>query len=71
MTIIITNYPTAHSQIEHGVDGFICAQSIDGLVEHIEMMYYNKEARMSLSEKLRKKDFVVNKEIDKLYKLIS
>lgn len=69
--IIITNYPTSSSQIEHGVDGYICESSIEGLVDSIENMYNCRERQDKLRENLRKADFNVKKELDVLYTILS
>ena len=36
LTPIVTNYPSAHSQVKDGADGYICENSEDGIVRGIE-----------------------------------
>lgn len=36
LTPIVTNYPSAHSQVQDGVNGYICENSEDGVVQGIE-----------------------------------
>jgi glycosyltransferase involved in cell wall biosynthesis len=68
--ILITNYPTAKSQVEHGIDGLICHLSIEGLSEGIEKIYYQIELRNKLIRNLSGMDFSNKQEINKLYDLI-
>lgn len=41
--VIITNYPTAHSQLNDGIDGIIVPDSIQGAADGIEAFLKNKE----------------------------
>jgi glycosyltransferase involved in cell wall biosynthesis len=68
--ILITNYPTARSQVEHGIDGLICDLSIEGLSEGIEKMYNERDLRKELISNLNGMDFSNKHEINKLYDLI-
>lgn len=68
--ILITNYPTAKSQIDHGIDGYICELSIEGLVDGIENLYKSNEARLAVKNRLKKQDFLNTKELYQLYSLI-
>lgn len=68
--ILITNYPTAKSQVEDGVDGFICDLSVNGLVEGIEKLYQCKELRDTLINNIKNKDYSNNDELQKLYSII-
>jgi glycosyltransferase involved in cell wall biosynthesis len=68
--ILITNYPTAKSQVEHGVDGVICDLSIEGLSNGIELIYYKNDLRKELISNLNGMDFSNNDELNKLYNLI-
>jgi glycosyltransferase involved in cell wall biosynthesis len=69
--ILITNYPTAPSQIENGVEGIICELSVPGLVREIEKFYNNQELRNSLISNIIEKDYSNSVELKKLYKIIS
>lgn len=67
--IIITNYPTANSQIIDGTEGLICGLNAEGMAEAIEKLYHNHELRMNLSNSLRGIDFSNESELEKLYSL--
>ena len=69
--ILITNYPTAPSQIETGVEGLICDLSVTGLVKGIEEFYQNQEMKKILVKNISNKDYSNSYELDKLYKIIS
>lgn len=69
--VVITNYPTAKSQINHGVDGIIvplenkgCAQ---GLIDFIQ----DKTLQHKVIENLKVIDFGNESEIEKFYDLIN
>lgn len=68
--ILITNYATANSQIDNGVDGVICELSIDGLVGGIKNLYNSCEIRNSLAENNRIIDFNNTNELNQIYSLI-
>ncbi|TCN22196.1 glycosyltransferase [Mesobacillus foraminis] len=68
--ILITNYSTAHSQIEKGFDGDICDLSIDGIVAGIEHLYDSKDVRERFKENLRNLDFSSKVELINLYELL-
>ncbi|MGG1399966.1 glycosyltransferase [Bacillus salipaludis] len=69
--ILITNYPTAPSQIENGVEGMICDLSIPGLAKGIEAFYRNQELKNYMVTNIRDRDYSNSYELDKLYKIIS
>jgi glycosyltransferase involved in cell wall biosynthesis len=69
--ILITNYSTATSQIEDGVEGMICDLSVSGLAKGIEDFYRNQELKTTLVNNIRNKDYSNSFELDKLYKIIS
>lgn len=66
---IITNYPTAKSQLIHGVDGYICEASIEGIAKGIKQLYNNAQLRNELELNCKKYDYSNEKELDVLYKL--
>ncbi|WP_141504344.1 glycosyltransferase [Paenibacillus luteus] len=68
--VIITNYPTATSQVTSGVDGIICELSPDGIAEAIEQLYRSKELRSALVSHVKDKDYSNSSELDKLYQII-
>lgn len=68
--VLITNYPTANSQINDGEDGVICELSIEGIADGIEKLLLNKNLLYTLEQNLLKKDFNNKKELIKLYEVI-
>ncbi|WML25148.1 glycosyltransferase [Neobacillus sp. OS1-33] len=69
--ILITNYPTASSQIENEVEGMICDLGVPGLVKGIEEFYQNQELKNTLVKNISNKDYSNSYELEKLYKIIS
>jgi glycosyltransferase involved in cell wall biosynthesis len=68
--ILITNYPTAMSQVENEVDGVICDLSIDGLTEGIKRLYKKQDLRNKLISNLKDREFNNREELNKLYSLL-
>lgn len=68
--ILITNYPTAISQLEEGIEGMICDSSVNGLVKGIEYLYYDAELRKALINNLHSRDYANHYELEKLYSLV-
>jgi glycosyltransferase involved in cell wall biosynthesis len=69
--ILITNYPTAKSQVVDGVDGYICDLSVSGLVEGIERLYSDENSRNRLIKNVKEKDYRNSNELEKVYQIIS
>lgn len=69
--ILITNYATSASQIDDGVDGLICEQSIADIAGAIINVYNNKALRNSLSDYCSEQDYTNTHELSKLYELLS
>jgi glycosyltransferase involved in cell wall biosynthesis len=69
--VIITNYPTAKSQVMDGVDGYITDLSVEGIVDGIERLYADQELRKRLSLNCEQTNYGNGYELEKLYKLIS
>ena len=69
--VMLTNYTTAHSQVNDGVDGYITDLSIEGIANGIELLYKNKELRMQLSNNCSNSNYSNNYELDKLYSIIN
>lgn len=65
--VLITNYDTAHSQLEHEVDGYITDLSIDGIADGIRLLYLNQELKSKLELAAQKADYGNNDELRKLY----
>ena len=68
--VMITNYKTAKSQLEDGVDGYIAELSIEGIADGIEKLYNDTELRKQLEENCKNKDYTNKSELEKLYKII-
>ncbi|MFE7060548.1 glycosyltransferase [Sutcliffiella sp. NPDC057660] len=68
--VLITNYPTARSQVQDGVDGIICDLSIEGIAETIEVLYRNPELRSRLAHNCLSTNYENHSELDKLYQLV-
>ena len=68
--VVVTNYPTASSQIENGVDGVIVPMDNRGCAEGIKALIDNKELQARIVEHLRTHDYGNESEVEKIYKLI-
>ncbi|MGM0805003.1 MAG: glycosyltransferase [Bacillota bacterium] len=69
--VLITNYSTSKSQVSHGIDGYICDLSINGLVNGIEEIYHNEELRNQLIANCEKQDYCKSHLVNKLYQISS
>ncbi|PAV31548.1 glycosyl transferase [Virgibacillus profundi] len=67
--VLITNYPTAQSQVKDGFDGAICDLSIAGIASGIEKLFKDSEGRKQLAENCRNTDYQNQQELKKLYQL--
>lgn len=68
--VIITNYPTAKSQINDGVDGIICELDNHKIAEAIYDLALDKNKQQSLIDYLQTHDFAGLCEVEKIYNLI-
>lgn len=68
--ILLTNYDTAHSQLDHGIDGYITELSVDGIVDGIKKLYENYELRTNLEFVTGHRDYGNSDELKRLYKII-
>lgn len=68
--VIITNYPTAKSQINDGVDGIICEQDNKKIAEAIFDLSINQHKQVEIINYLKSHDFAGISEIEKIYNLI-
>ena len=68
--VLITNYPTAKSQVRDKYDGLICELSVEGIANEVENLYKNEKLRMMLDNNCRGIDYSNGYELEKLYKLI-
>lgn len=68
--VIVTDYPTAKSQIRDGIDGVIVPLDNEGCAKGIAHFILNKELQNNIISNLYKLDFGNLAEIDKIYHLI-
>ena len=69
MPVLITNYPTAKSQIKDGYDGLICELSVEGIAKSIEDLFKNKNKLKILKENCKSSNYSNSFELEKLYSL--
>lgn len=67
--VLITNYPTAKSQIIDGVDGEITELSPKGIADGIERFYNDRKLLKKYENNCKSKNFENEKELEKLYEL--
>lgn len=68
--VIVTNYPTASSQIKDCVDGIIVPLDNERCAEGITKFIFNKELQKRIIANLRKGDYSNESEISKIYELL-
>lgn len=68
--VLITNYPTAQSQVIDKVDGMICDLSVEGIADGIETLYLDPEQRNLLESNCKNKNHNNSEQLNKLYELI-
>lgn len=68
--VAITNYSTAHSQLEDGEDGIIVPMDIDGTAEGIAKLIRDRDLQNHLHQNMTRRDYINRGEIEKIYKLV-
>lgn len=68
--VVITNFESAKSQVENGVDGIIVPMDNEGCAKEIVRVLRDKELCESLSEACKNRDYSNGTEIEKIYKLM-
>ena len=68
--VIVTNYPTASSQIKNGVDGVIVPMDVDFCVQAMVEFIRDEARQAKILEYLRVHDDGNENEIEKIYKLV-
>ena len=63
--VIVTNYPTAKSQIQDGIDGIIVPMDNEGCATGIINAINNKELRTSITDYLFTHDYGNEREVKK------
>lgn len=68
--ILITNYTTASSQIEDGVEGLICELSVEGIADGIERLFSDSKLRANFANNCLRMDYSNSDEMNKLYSIV-
>ena len=68
--VVVTNYPTASSQIEDGVDGVIVPLDNDGCAKGLADFILDKAKQKEIDSYLKKHDYGNIKETEKIYELL-
>jgi glycosyltransferase involved in cell wall biosynthesis len=68
--VIVTNYPTAPSQIQQGVDGVIVPMDIPGCVARMVETLKDENLKNSIVEYLETHDYGNMGEVEKVYKIM-
>ena len=69
--VIITNYPTAKSQVQDGVDGVICPMDNERIADAIFSLANDKQKQAQLIEYVSSHDYGNESEVEKIYKLLN
>ena len=69
--IVITNYPTASSQVKNGVDGIICDMNNNSIANAIFNLVQDKDKQTKIEQYLSYHDYGNENEINKIYQLIN
>ena len=69
--VIVTDYPTAKSQIQDGIDGVIVPMDNEACARGIVNVIKNKELQIYLSHYLASHDYGNECEVEKIYKLLN
>lgn len=68
--VVVTNYPTAKDQINHGYDGLICDLNSKAIAQTIYNLSTRPEMFTTLSNYLHEHDFGNERDIEILYQLL-
>lgn len=68
--IVITDYPTAKSQIKDQIDGVIVPMNIDSCAEGIAQVILDRKLRQQLCAYLMDSDYGNASEVEKIYRLL-
>lgn len=67
--VVVTNYPTASSQIKNGVDGVIVPMDNEGCAKGLADVITDKALQERLVEYLKTHDYGNESEVDKVYRI--
>lgn len=68
--VVITNYPSAQSQIKDGVDGVICDMDNASVAEAIIELTKDKDKQKSIVNYLETHDYGFESEVNKIYQIL-
>lgn len=68
--VVITNFPTAKSQLQDGVDGVIVPLDIEGCAQGLAKVIADKELQQRLAAHLAAHDYGNEAEVEKIYELM-
>jgi glycosyltransferase involved in cell wall biosynthesis len=68
--VMITNFPSASSQLENNIDGYICKMGVDGVVDGLKYLLENPNICELLMRNTKKKNHGNVNEIEKIYSLV-
>ena len=68
--VVITDYPTAKSQIQDGMDGVIVPMDNEGCAKGMTDFINNRQLIQQIIQALESHDYGNKREINKLYELI-
>ena len=69
--VIITNYPTAKSQVQDGFDGIICNMDNNSIADAVYNLATDKNKQTEISEYLLSHDYGNESEVNKIYKILT
>ncbi|SEA51803.1 Glycosyltransferase involved in cell wall bisynthesis [Prevotella sp. tc2-28] len=69
--VIITDYPSAHSQITNGTDGIICPMDNASIANSIMKLYEDVEMQQKIKHYLATHDYGLMSEVNKIYKILN
>lgn len=69
--VVVTNYPTAKSQIQDGLDGKIVPMDNEGCAQGLAEFIQNTELQKQVTEYLKTHDYGNETEVEKLYEIIN
>ena len=67
--VVVTNYPTASSQIKNGIDGVIVPMDNEGCARGLAEVVTDKALQERLVDYLKKHDYGNESEVDKVYRI--
>ena len=68
--VVVTNYPTASSQIKSGIDGVIVPMDNEGCARGLAEMITDKSLQERIVDYLKTHDYGNESEVEKIYKIV-